>query len=49
LIAVDPDVPRQLWRCFADDRDARVPGLHALAMIVLEDFVTRHHLRSGDV
>jgi asparagine synthase (glutamine-hydrolysing) len=45
-LGFDPDVPGQIWQRFLRG-DARVAPLQILALVVLEDFVTRHGLKGA--
>jgi hypothetical protein len=44
-LGLHPSAPPRLWRRFLSG-DRRVAALQVLAMVVLEDFATRHKLRS---
>jgi asparagine synthase (glutamine-hydrolysing) len=43
-LRLNPQAPRKLWDRFVD-KDSRVSALQVLALMVLEDFASRHALR----
>src|SRR5205823_7100763 len=43
-LGLNPQTPAKLWHRFLRG-DRRVPGIQILALIVLEDFTSRHGLR----